>query len=475
MKRIISIILLLAMCVACFAGCAEGDGKGGKKNDALNSAAEYLRAMYIKSPKVMSKDQIVISQVVFDNKTYPITWTTTAPDNAQVVPGENNQTVIKIVAGEVDINFTLTATLKDEKGKEASVSFEHTIPAKAQVTTGAKVVLAYPKESKYITGSHYLYTGKNKWQLNLTESKADAIALEVVDNGDQTVTFKAGSQYLFCDANHVKFVSEQDDNTKFVLEPADTNGNYFIRCAVANYNGKAQYLEVYSGYLTCYGMGSDASIYTFKLEDGTGASGTISGLEETPAPDTNPPATNPPATNPPATNPPATNPPAVTTGASVTFDFTGLDKQGVEITADEALALFNSVASGGGLTGVTLTKIYNGNSTGGAHPDSAGFIRCGKSDVAGDLVLTFDKKVAKVEILCHDWYAKSAQYPTNTNQVAINGGAAQLAPYNETGAPASMVFNLDGSSNVVDFDFSNLQSGKTGRVFIFKMIVTFVG
>ena len=160
----------------------------------------------------------------------------------------------------------------------------------------------------------------------------------------------------------------------------------------------------------------------------------------------------------------------------MTFDFTQLDKQGVEITADEALALFSGVASGSGsLTGVTLTKIYNGNSTGGAHPNATGFIRCGKSDTNGDLVLTFNKKVAKVEILCHDWYAKSDLYPTNSNYVAVNGGTAQLAPYTEDGTPATMTFNLDGSSNTVDFDFSNSQSGKTGRVFIFKIVVTFVG
>ena len=155
------------------------------------------------------------------------------------------------------------------------------------------------------------------------------------------------------------------------------------------------------------------------------------------------------------------------------FDFTSLDKKGVEITADEALALFNGVASESALTAVTLTKIYNGNSNGGAHPNTAGFIRCGKSDATGDLVLTFSKKVAKVEVVCHDWYAKSDSYPTNGNYIAVNGGTAQLTPYNETGAGATLTFNLDGSSNVVDFDFSNSDSSKTGRAFIYKIVVTF--
>ena len=307
MKKVISVLLLLAICIGCFAGCAP------KEDAGLNSAKEYLYAMYKDAEAVTSNDYTVVSQVRINDVVYPITWTADKADNVQIVAGDNNMTTVKITASTEDVNYKLTATMKNADGLEVSVSFDHIIPAKAQI--GGTVVLAFPKENKYITGSHYLYEAKNKWELNLSENKADAIALEVIENSDDTVTLKAGNYYLFCDATSVKFASEQSDNTKFVLEAADTEGGYFIKCAVANYGGKAQYLEVYSGYLTCYGMGSDTSIYIFKLEEGTGANGTISGLDAAPAPDntpstSNPPATNPPATNPPATNPPATNPPA---------------------------------------------------------------------------------------------------------------------------------------------------------------------
>ena len=476
MKKIISVVLLLALCIGCFAGCAP------KEDAALNAAAEYLYAMYKDSKATTDSNYTVVSQVRIDDVIYPITWTADAAENVKITAGENNMTTVEITAGETDVNYKLTATLKNEDGQEVSVSFDHIIPAKAQV--GGTIVLSYPKENKFISGSHYLYEAKNKWELNLTDNKAEAIALEVVDNGDDTVSFKAGEYYLFCDATSVKFVKEQDDNTKFVLEAADTDGGYFIKCAVANYNGKAQYLEVYSGYLTCYGMGSDPSIYLFKLEEATGAAGTISGLdaaapEETPEPSappaTEPPATEPPATEPPATEPPATNPPATeppaTVGNALVFDFSSLTEKGTEIT-EGALELFNGAANGSGLTAVTLTKIYNGNGTGGAFPETAGFLKCGTSKVDGAMELTFSKKAAKVEIVCHDWYTKSDKHPTNSNTIAVNGGAAQLAPYTADATMGTLTFALDTASETVSIAMDNTGSS-FGRVFISKITVTF--
>ena len=189
------------------------------------------------------------------------------------------------------MKFTLTATIKDAAGNSETLSFNYQVPA-VEAPSEEPVVLYYGKDNKYVTGVEYQYvsssSGNKKLELAISENKAEAVAFTVIDNGDGTVTFKtADGKYLFCDANSVEYVAEQSDNTKFVLEAADAEGGMFIKCAVAVHasSGKAQYLEVYSGYLTCYGMGTDTSIYTFKLEDATGANGTVVDFVESEKPE----------------------------------------------------------------------------------------------------------------------------------------------------------------------------------------------
>ena len=135
------------------------------------------------------------------------------------------------------------------------------------------VVFYCPKDSKYITGTEYFYTGKSKMELALSASKADAVVMEKVTNADGSVSFVANGKYLFCDGTHVEFVSAQSENTKFVIEDAD--GGVYIRCFSANYNGKPQYLEVYSGYLTCYSMTATVADFLLVIESADGANGTV--------------------------------------------------------------------------------------------------------------------------------------------------------------------------------------------------------
>ena len=271
MKKIISVLLLLAMCVACFAGCTPAE----EGNDGLAAAKEYLYTMYKDEAEATGADYVVVGAVMIDGVSYSVTWTVDN-DTVKVVPGDNKMVTIKIPEPtEEDVAYNLTATITDAEGKTETVTFAHKIPGAEKVAES--VVLYFPDAEQYITGTDYIYTsssGSQKHELTLSANKADAVPLTVRENDDGTVTFIAEGKFLFCDATNVQFVATEDDNTKFVLEA--TEGGYFIKCAVANYGGKAQYLEVYSGYLTCYGMNAEkANIYTFKLEDSTGASGVL--------------------------------------------------------------------------------------------------------------------------------------------------------------------------------------------------------
>ena len=152
---------------------------------------------------------------------------------------------------------------------------------------------------------------------------------------------------------------------------------------------------------------------------------------------------------------------------TVTYNFaTTSTKKGEKLTNETALALFTASGSADVLTSVTVENMYDGNGDGGAYPQTSGFVKAGKSKGDGKLVLDFgDKKVAKVEIKCHDWYTKSDAYPTNSNTVSVNGSAEVLAPYNTEGTPEVMTFTVDNASviTIVTND----------RVFIFDIVITF--
>ena len=280
MKKIISLVLLLSLCLGLFAGCTPG-----VEPVIPTSNLENAKSLVFNTYKPANKDEVpfkstdfeVMTSVLVEGESFPVAWTvevTEGPaDAVKIVDGSSDafKKVDLTEKPEVDVKFTLTATISDAEGNTATVSFNYQTP-KFEAPSAEKIVLKV--KDIYITGTEYLYTGKMKYQLETSDKIADAIAFTLINNEDGSTTFKTDDgYYLFCDANHVQFVTEESDNTKFVLEVTD--GGYFIKCAVANYNGKAQYLEYYSSYLTCYGMGSDPSIYTFALEAADGANGKV--------------------------------------------------------------------------------------------------------------------------------------------------------------------------------------------------------
>lgn len=289
MKKILSIALVLAMCLAIFAGC-ENVGNEPTGDSPLAAAAEYLFTMYKPAskdePTKQTTDTDITAIVTIDGVTYNVEWSvkiTSGPADGVKISASDTANFVKLDImdqPEEELYYTLTATIKDEAGNQETVSFNYFTPAvkKVDVSASDKVVIYNPGDGKYMTDTEYLYTssssGNQKYELELTEDKSEAVALTVQENDDGTISFVTDDgRYLFCDANNVQFVTEQDDNTKFVLEAAE--GGSYIKCAVANYSGKPQYLELYSGYMTCYGMTTDATklgLYIFELQAVEGVS-----------------------------------------------------------------------------------------------------------------------------------------------------------------------------------------------------------
>ena len=139
---------------------------------------------------------------------------------------------------------------------------------------------------------------------------------------------------------------------------------------------------------------------------------------------------------------------------AVVLDYSALTGTGTEIKTD-ADSLTKIGQGNAHVTAVTSSKIYDGNGTGGAYANTAGLLKTGTGSAAGQITFTLDAKASKVEIKCHDWYKKSEAYPTNSNNVAVNGSADQLAPYNEEGTFEYLTFELAEASKTVTIDAKN--------------------
>lgn len=144
------------------------------------------------------------------------------------------------------------------------------------ISEGDIVLIYYPNGNKVMSTKSYTYTnsssGKSKDELVALNSTPDNgtisnvpdnTALFKVYKQDGHYVFKSDTGYLYLDGTHVRLVEQLGEYTYFDLESA-ANG-WFIKSTNAQFSDKPQYLEFYGGYFTCFGMGSDTSIYTFQF------------------------------------------------------------------------------------------------------------------------------------------------------------------------------------------------------------------
>ena len=264
MKKLTAWALLLAMCVAMFAGCSnttEPTATEPEKTaeDFLSNAKSYVRAMYKDKAGKTLRDFDVVASVKVGEFTYDVEWTTdAAAENVAIsAPADNKVTIdVNENPGEEDLKFTLTATVK-AGSKSESTSFEYYVPGTPAKSGGPKFVEVPEVGGTYKFALEQAELGKTLFfagamsgnYLATTEdpTKAADVTIEEVEGGVR-LFFMDGETKTYIDIHEY---TEGKAGVRLTAEPSAT----FVwneECGVftAEVAGAQRYLGTYNTYNT---------------------------------------------------------------------------------------------------------------------------------------------------------------------------------------------------------------------------------
>lgn len=137
------------------------------------------------------------------------------------------------------------------------------------------------------------------------------------------------------------------------------------------------------------------------------------------------------------------------------YDFSSLTGTGTEFNASTLKAAFASSyvsgSAGNVVSEVTaVSKVYNGNGSGGAHDNEKGLIKFATGSANASFTITLAQEVNKITLNYHDFYKVSEKYPSTTNTFTINN-VTKTNPYNDTGTGEDVVFELTEASSTLEF------------------------
>ena len=190
MKRKISIVLLLAMCLSLFAGCTIVPNKTPEASQGLLDAKAYLDSYMKDVPAATTVSFDVLGVVAVAGVFYQVEWTT---DNAAITltrDDENGLVKVSVPAcGDVAVNYTLTATVSEASGATVTSVFNYTVPAADYVISAPQPGVAY-ELGMYSTAKSaaYYFMGEMSGYYGATStafSKGVEVYVEVVDGGYQ--------------------------------------------------------------------------------------------------------------------------------------------------------------------------------------------------------------------------------------------------------------------------------------------------
>ena len=270
MKKLTAWALLLAMCVAMFAGCSTEKPNnttanvpettvGATAEDYLGDAKAYLRAMYLSKVGKVLRDFDLVASVKIDNFVYDIQWTASDAENVAVAEAADNKVTIDIneeYAGVEDLYFTLTATLSAGSQSE-TVELEFFIPGTPE-DNGGPVFVEVPEVGgtyKYALtqgtlGQVLYFTGAmagNYLATSVDPTQAVDVTIEEVEGGVRFF-FMDGETKTYIDINEYQ---EGKAGVRLTAEPtAIFVWNEECKVYTAEVAGAPRYLGTYNDYNT---------------------------------------------------------------------------------------------------------------------------------------------------------------------------------------------------------------------------------
>jgi hypothetical protein len=207
MKKLITGILATTLALSCFVGC--GETENPPAGNPLAEATSLLEEMYKKKDLEVRDDYEVLSQIMYEDVTYAITWTTNVP-TVQIV--ERNGKIYVDVDPEAteDVAYTLTATLTDAEGKTETVSFDRVVK-KAPSKVKAPISSTPTEDTVY---KLYMYHTGNKQDLYFAGSMKGyygATTQEFEEGADIYVEYAEGSTTEFY--LYFNYVENAEDTT----------------------------------------------------------------------------------------------------------------------------------------------------------------------------------------------------------------------------------------------------------------------
>lgn len=269
MKKIISILLMLALCLGLFAGCSQPAGPTTPATSDLDNAKTYLFKMYNTAGKdeenKLMADKDLTAVVMIGGVPYKVEWTvniTAGPaDSVKIVEAENaNHIKVDIMdEPEEEMHYILTATVRDEAGNSASMSLKCYTPAVEPAGTANAIKVTAPEAGvPYRLGMlqgnvgktlYFAGTVANKdYYLATTEdlSAATDVTLEEVQGGYK-LYFMAEGTKTYLDV----YKSGDYVNLRLTTEPtAVWTWNTEYNTLVADVEGTTYYCGTYKEYTT---------------------------------------------------------------------------------------------------------------------------------------------------------------------------------------------------------------------------------